>query len=72
MFVSRPMIGWDVDGNEVALVPYQIEYVKALLSDRSVIMVGGRGSGRSTIIRTAERYDREYCQQGLALPWEFE
>lgn len=33
------MIGWDADGNEVTLLSYQIEYVKALLSDRSVIML---------------------------------
>lgn len=64
------MKGWTVDGREVELTQSQADSVKLLLTDYGVpVFFGGRRSGRSTVIYTARKYDVEYRQRGLPLPW---
>lgn len=64
------MKGWTTDDQEVELTQSQTDSVKLLLTDHVVpIFLGGRQSGRSTIIYTARKYDLEYRQSGIPLPW---
>lgn len=64
------MMGWTRDGKEVTLLPHQEDTVKALLAEYETTLYFGRlGWGRSTIIATVSRYEREYVQYDLPLPW---
>jgi hypothetical protein len=64
------MKGWTIEGQEVKLLPHQEATVKALLAEGEMdLYFGGRGWGRSVIIATAYRYDLEYVQNGIPLPW---